>query len=50
MFCGILEGKNAESSADDAGLACGISEGSVNTLSGPFVILIKDSVILDSWG
>ena len=34
-----LEDKNIESSAEDGGLACGVSEGSLKALPGSFVIL-----------
>lgn len=36
MFCSILEGKNAESSAEDGGLACEVSEESKDS-TGLFV-------------
>lgn len=34
MFCGSLEDRNLESSAEDVGLACDAPEGSLKTLSG----------------
>ena len=39
MFCGSLEDRNVESSTEDGGLACEVSEGSLKTLSETFVIL-----------
>ena len=39
-LCGNLEDKNIKNCAEDGGLACEISEGSLKTLSGPFAILI----------
>ena len=31
MFCRMLEGKSIESSTDDGGMACDVSEGSQDT-------------------
>ena len=50
MFCRSLE-DNVESSANDEGLACEISEGKLKTLFRAIAILEFDySVILVSWG
>lgn len=39
MFFRSLEGKNVESTAEDRGLACEVSGGSIKTLSGPLGIV-----------
>ena len=39
MFYRHLEDKSVESSADDGGLACDVSKGSLKTLRGLFAIL-----------
>ena len=39
LFCGGLEYSNVEGSAEDERLACDVLEGSLKTLSEPFVIL-----------
>ena len=40
VFCKSFKDKNIESSTDNGDLAYEISEGILNTLSGPFAILI----------
>jgi hypothetical protein len=39
LLCGSLEYKNVEDNVEDRSLGYEISEGSLKTLSGPFVIL-----------
>lgn len=39
LFCGTLENKNVEHSADNRDLACEVSGGILKALLGPFVIL-----------
>lgn len=41
LFCRSLEDKNVEGSADDEGLACEVSEGSLKTPSGHLLFWIK---------
>jgi hypothetical protein len=45
MFCGSLE-DNIENNENNGGLACEISEGRLNTLSRPVVVLIVKSLWL----
>jgi hypothetical protein len=49
LFHKNLEDKNVESNAEDGGLACEVSEGSLKTLLEPVVILYFDYLILVSW-
>jgi hypothetical protein len=50
MLCRSLE-DNAENSAENVGLGCGISEGKLKTLFRATAILdCEDSVVLVSWG
>ena len=50
MLCRSLE-DNVENSAEDAGLACEISEGKLKTLfQGHCCFDCEDSVVLVSWG
>ena len=50
LLCGSLGDKNVEGNAEDGGLACEVSEQSLKTLLGPFVILIEDPMVLVLWG
>jgi hypothetical protein len=45
-----LEDKTIQSNAEDGGQAYKVSEGSIKALAELVFILIKDSVVLVSWG
>ena len=49
MFSRSLE-DNVEGSAEDGFVTCEVLEGSLKTLSGPFVVFSYDAVVLVSWG
>jgi hypothetical protein len=46
----ISDDDYAESTTEDGGLVCEISEGRLKPLSGLFATLIQDSVVMVGWG